>query len=248
MARALLPEVVIRRYTCGMQPQAMSCLPIMVIPVGYMLWHGRPMVRALPRQAMMGQCRSGRPCDIALFFSYPFPTLPYYCPDTGQSQLLEHLIHPFWRIGHLCLKPGGRLLILDFQPRQTQGTHKRHMQQQGSHAFLARFIHAGKEMGGLQNLPPVMKNGSVPLHTAAGLPSAQKMSPGSRQGAWRPLSLAHCSTSSGTAYSFDAGRTVLPEKQLDVEPSPSLRSNSFVRPVSPRPGGRGSAPIRSVSL
>ena len=55
------------------------------------------------------------------------------------------------------LKPGGRLLILDFQPRQTQGTHKRHLQQQGSHNFLAQLLHAGKEMGGIQDLPPVMK-------------------------------------------------------------------------------------------
>src|SRR5205823_5692943 len=83
MARALLPEVVIRRYTCGMRPQAMSCLPIMVIPVGYMPWHGRPMVRALPRQAMMGQCRSGRLFDIALFFSYPFPLIK----EVGFSQV-----------------------------------------------------------------------------------------------------------------------------------------------------------------
>jgi ubiquinone/menaquinone biosynthesis C-methylase UbiE len=55
------------------------------------------------------------------------------------------------------LKPGGRLLILDFQPRQTRGTHKRHEQQHSNHAFLAQFLHAGKEMGGLQNLPPMMK-------------------------------------------------------------------------------------------
>src|SRR2546429_8670910 len=44
-------------------------------------------------------------------------------------------------------------------------------------------------------------NGSVPLHIAAGLPIAQKMLPKARQGAERPLWLARCSTSSGTAYS-----------------------------------------------
>src|SRR6266702_989748 len=105
MARALLPEVEIKQCGCGMPSPATSSLPIMVIPVGFMLWHGRPMERALPRQATMGQCRSGRPSDMDLFFSYPFPVLPYYCPHTGQGQLLEHLIHPFRRIGHLCLKP-----------------------------------------------------------------------------------------------------------------------------------------------
>ena len=36
------------------------------------------------------------------------------------------------------LKPGGRLLILDFQPRQTGETHKRHTQQQGSFYMLAK--------------------------------------------------------------------------------------------------------------
>ena len=34
-----------------------------------------------------------------------FPVLSYYCPHTWHSQLLEYLIHPFWRIGHLCLDP-----------------------------------------------------------------------------------------------------------------------------------------------
>jgi len=74
--------------------------------------------------------------------------------------LPQYLIHSFWRIGHLCLKPEGRLLIVDFQPRQTSGSQrwmKRHVQQQGSHAFLAQLLHAGKEMGGIQKLPLIMK-------------------------------------------------------------------------------------------
>ena len=29
--------------------------------------------------------------------------------------------------------------------------------QHSNHAFLAQLLHAGKEMGGLQNLPPLMK-------------------------------------------------------------------------------------------
>ena len=56
------------------------------------------------------------------------------------------------------LKPGGRLLIIDFQAWQTQSRIKRQVQQHGSsHAFLARLLHAGKELGGNQALPPVMK-------------------------------------------------------------------------------------------
>ncbi len=53
---------------------------------------------------------------------------------------------------------GGRLLIIDFQPRQAQSRIKRHVQKQGSsHAFLARLLHAGKELGGIQDLPQVMR-------------------------------------------------------------------------------------------
>jgi ubiquinone/menaquinone biosynthesis C-methylase UbiE len=58
------------------------------------------------------------------------------------------------------LKPGGRLLILDFQPQKTrerQSWIERHLRQQGSHDFLARLLHAGKEMGFIQSLPIVMK-------------------------------------------------------------------------------------------
>src|SRR6266496_2923444 len=77
------------------------------------------------------------------------------------SLMMHHLPEELKRQGLTeiarVLKPGGRLLILDFQPRQTQGTHNRHMQQQGSHAFLAQLLHAGKEMGGIQKLPLIMK-------------------------------------------------------------------------------------------
>jgi demethylmenaquinone methyltransferase/2-methoxy-6-polyprenyl-1,4-benzoquinol methylase/phosphoethanolamine N-methyltransferase len=56
------------------------------------------------------------------------------------------------------LKPGGRLLILDFQAKQNQSRIKGHVQQRGgSHAFLAQLLHAGKELGGIQALPPMMK-------------------------------------------------------------------------------------------
>ncbi len=80
------------------------------------------------------------------------------------SLMMHHLPEELKRQGLAeiarVLKPGGRLLILDFQPRQTLGTQswiKRHVRQQGSHAFLAQLLHAGKEMGGMQDLPPVMK-------------------------------------------------------------------------------------------
>ena len=53
--------------------------------------------------------------------------------------------------------PGGRLLILDFLPQHSEETHKGHTLQHGNHAFLAQLLHAGKEMGGLQDLPTVMK-------------------------------------------------------------------------------------------
>ena len=80
------------------------------------------------------------------------------------SLMMHHLPEELKRQGLAeiarVLKPGGRLLILDFQPRQTLGTQswiKRHVQQQGIHAFLAQLLHAGKEAGGIQDLPPVMK-------------------------------------------------------------------------------------------
>jgi ubiquinone/menaquinone biosynthesis C-methylase UbiE len=59
------------------------------------------------------------------------------------------------------LKPGGRLLILDFQSRQARRNPsgiKKHLRQHGgSHAFLAQLLHAGKDLGGIQALPPVMR-------------------------------------------------------------------------------------------
>ena len=77
------------------------------------------------------------------------------------SLMIHHLPEELKRQGLAeiarVLKPGGRLLILDFLPQQSEETHKRHTSQQGSHAFLAQLLHAGKEMGFIQNLPPVMK-------------------------------------------------------------------------------------------
>ena len=80
------------------------------------------------------------------------------------SLMMHHLPEELKRQGlaeiSRVLRPGGRLLILDIQPQQTQERQswiERHLQQQGNHAFLAQLLHAGKEMGFIQNLPPVMK-------------------------------------------------------------------------------------------
>ena len=80
------------------------------------------------------------------------------------SLMMHHLPEELKRQGLAeiarVIKPGGRLLILDFQPQQTrerQSWIEKHLQRQGSHDFLARLLHAGKEMGIIQNLPPVMK-------------------------------------------------------------------------------------------
>jgi ubiquinone/menaquinone biosynthesis C-methylase UbiE len=80
------------------------------------------------------------------------------------SLMMHHLPEELQRQGLAeiarVLKPGGHLLILDFQPQQTlkrQSWIGRHLQQQGSHAFLAQLLHAGKEMGFIQNLPPLME-------------------------------------------------------------------------------------------
>ena len=80
------------------------------------------------------------------------------------SLMMHHLPEELKRQGLAeiarVLKPGGRLLILDFQPQQTQERQswiERHLQQQGSHAFLAQLLHAGKDMGFIQNLPLMMK-------------------------------------------------------------------------------------------
>ena len=76
----------------------------------------------------------------------------HHLPDELKRQGLAEIAR--------VLKPGGRLLILDFLPQQTrerQSWIEKHLQRQGSHDFLARLLHAGKEMGIIQNLPPVMK-------------------------------------------------------------------------------------------
>ncbi len=101
---------------------------------------------------------------------------------------------------------------------------------------------------GVIRLAAAFANGWVLLRTGAALPIAQKTLPRSRQVAWHPLSPARCSTSSSTACAFGAVQSVLPEKRRDAESILSRHSNSFVLPVSPRQAGRGSAPIRSVSL
>jgi ubiquinone/menaquinone biosynthesis C-methylase UbiE len=79
------------------------------------------------------------------------------------SLMIHHLPEELKRQGLAeiarVLKPGGRLFILDFIRRQTQRTQsriKRHVQQRGSHAFLALLLHAGLERG-IEDLPPVMK-------------------------------------------------------------------------------------------
>lgn len=84
--------------------------------------------------------------------------------DVVLSSLMMHHLPEELKLQGLAeiarvLKPGGRLLILDFQPQQTlirQGWIKKHLQEQGS-PFLAQLLHAGKEMEGIQNLPPVME-------------------------------------------------------------------------------------------
>ncbi|HEX9132211.1 MAG TPA: methyltransferase domain-containing protein [Ktedonobacteraceae bacterium] len=79
------------------------------------------------------------------------------------SLMMHHLPEELERQGLAeiarVLKPGGRLLVLDFQPRQTKSNKswiRRHMQQRDSHAFLAQLLHAGKGLGGLQDLPRIM--------------------------------------------------------------------------------------------
>src|SRR5713226_7588625 len=100
MALASLLEAVIRRCRCGMQSQATSCLPIMVISVGSIRQHGHPMVHALPRRATTGQCRSGRPFDMPL-------CLDSYTPcgqeSLGNSQPGKSSLH-LANIAH-CYRP-----------------------------------------------------------------------------------------------------------------------------------------------
>lgn len=76
----------------------------------------------------------------------------HHLPDELKRQGLAEIAR--------VLKPGGRLLILDFQSRQTQGNQgwiRRHVQQRGSHDALAQLLHVGKQLGGMQDLPLLMK-------------------------------------------------------------------------------------------
>jgi ubiquinone/menaquinone biosynthesis C-methylase UbiE len=79
------------------------------------------------------------------------------------SLMMHHLPEELKRQGLAeiarVLKPGGRLLVLDIQPQQSQSDQsriRRHMQQRGSHAFFALLLHAGLERG-IEDLSPVMK-------------------------------------------------------------------------------------------
>jgi ubiquinone/menaquinone biosynthesis C-methylase UbiE len=79
------------------------------------------------------------------------------------SLMMHHLPEELKRQGLAeiarVLKPGGRLLVLDIQPWQSQRDQsriRRHMQQRGSHAFFALLLHAGLERG-IEDLSPVMK-------------------------------------------------------------------------------------------
>ena len=117
----------------------------------------------------------------------------------------------------------------------------------GSHLITTKLMHRMRlRRGGSQGLAinRQMRVIRLPLRcvqaawfrstTLLGFEAAQKRLLRAHPGAWRPLARVRCSTSSGMACSYDAGQSGLPEQQLDAKSSPSLHSNSFVPPSSPK--------------
>src|SRR5690349_21636064 len=60
MAHRLLLPATILRCIYGTQRQVITSSPIAVIPTGRQQWRGHLMDYVLPRQAMTGQCMSGK--------------------------------------------------------------------------------------------------------------------------------------------------------------------------------------------